>query len=408
MQPATRGFMRYVFHDCEIDLDRETLTVSGQKRHVEPQVFQLLVHLVRNPDRLVSRDELVDVVWRGRIVSDAAIHARIATARRAVGDDGKRQVVIVTVARRGIRFVAPVASHEAEELPPGPPNTPGTIAGDRGIRFCHSGDGTRIAWTASGEGPPVVRAGHWLTHLEHDSSSPLWRPILSTFGEFSTFVRYDARGNGLSQRTVEDLSVETLASDLLAVADAAGLDRFIVYGTSQGAPVALTFAARHPERIRGLVLHGGFARGRCVRSAEARAEGEAYVTLMRQGWGTEGSQFLQAFASIFVPDGSLEQLHSLAALQRIATDSEMAVRLRSAFDAIDVSALLPRIDVPTLVVHARNDGVHPLSESLTLASEIPNACMLVLESRDHVLVPNEPAWGRFFVDVRRFIAELPV
>ncbi|WMS45267.1 alpha/beta fold hydrolase (plasmid) [Acuticoccus sp. MNP-M23] len=399
--------MRYVFHDCEIDLDRETLTVSGENRHVEPQVFQLLVHLVRNPDRLVSRDELVDVVWDGRIVSDAAIHARIAAARRAVGDDGKRQAVIGTVARRGIRFIGQVAAHEAEP-PPRPAKTSGTIAGDRGIRFCQSGDGTRIAWTASGEGPPVLRAGHWLTHLEHDRSSPLWRPIIDAFGAFSTLVRYDARGNGLSQRAVDDLSVETLASDLLTVADAAGLDRFIVYGTSQGAPVALTFAARHPERVRGLVLHGGFARGRFVRSAEARAEGAAYVTLMRQGWGTEGSQFLQAFASIFVPDGSLEQLHSLAALQRIATDSEMAVRLRSAFDAIDVSALLPRIEVPTLVVHARNDGVHPLSESLTLASEIPNARILVLESRDHVLVPQEPAWGTFFADARRFIVELPV
>lgn len=418
--------MRFSFCDCEIDLDRETLTIAGEDRHLEPQVFRLLAHLVRNPSRLVTQDELVEVVWDGRIVSDATIHARIAAARRAVGDDGKRQAIIATVARRGVRFLAPVTGPQTDphsdagadpEARPGHPlpnpspgaitgAAPHAITGDQGIRFCRSRDGTRLAWTASGKGPPVLRAGHWLTHLEHDRASPLWRPIIEAFGAFSTFVRYDARGNGLSQRAVDDLSVERMADDLLAVADAAGLDRFVIYATSQGVPVALTVAARDPQRIRGLVLHGGFARGRRVRSEAARAEGEAYVTLMRQGWGAEGSQFLQAFASIFIPDGSLEQLHALAALQRVATDGDMAVRLRLAFDTIDVSALLPRIEVPTFVVHARNDGVHPLSEGMGLASEIAGARFRVLESRNHVLVPHEPAWDAFYADVRAFLSEL--
>ncbi len=216
-------------------------------------------------------------------------------------------------------------------------------------------------------------------------------------------MRYDARGNGLSQRDVDDLSVDALVLDLVAVADAAELDRFTIYATSQGVPVALAFAARYPDRVRGLILHGGFVRGRRVRSADAHAASEAYETLMRQGWGAEGSQFLQAFASIFVPDGSTEQIRSLTEMQRISADADTAVRLRRAFDMIDVADRLPRIQAPTLVIHARNDGVHPLSESLLLAAEIPDARLIVLESRNHVLIESEPAWSAFFDEVRRFV-----
>lgn len=399
--------MRLKFLDCEIDLNRQSFARAGAPRHLEPQVFDLLAFLAQASGRLVSRDELVDAVWAGRIVSEATIHARIAAARRAVGDDGRRQAVIATVARRGIRFVPPVERIADTPAPP-PVAVPAPApapppAGSAAVRLCRSRDGTRLAFATTGDGPPVVRAGHWLTHLEHDLGSPLWRPVIDAFSEFSTFVRYDARGNGLSDRDTDDLSLATLADDLLAVADAAGLDRFVVYGTSQGVPIALTVAERHPERVRALVLHGGFSRGRTVRSVESKAAGEAYVTLMRQGWAAEGSQFLQAFASIFIPDGSPEQVRSLTELQRIATDVAMAVRLRQAFDAMDVTALLPSIRVPTLVLHARNDGVHPLSESIGLAAEIAEARLVVLDSRNHVLVPHEPAWPVFYAELRRFL-----
>ncbi|XWN33035.1 MAG: alpha/beta fold hydrolase [Devosia sp.] len=399
--------MRLRFLDCELDLERQTFCVSGERRHLEPQVFALLAHLANHPDTLVTRDDLVETVWQGRIVSDAAIHARIAAARKAVGDDGKRQSVIETVSRRGLRFLAPVTRESLDAPLPHEPAME-RAAPEPAIRFCRSQDGTRIAWSASGEGVPIVRAGHWLTHLEHDRASPIWRPLIDAFSSFSTFVRYDARGNGLSERTVADLSVEALASDILAVADAAGLDRFTLYATSQGVPVALAFAAAHPERVAGLILHGGFARGRGIRSAEAKEVADAYVTLMRQGWGAEGSQFLQAFASIFVPDGTVEQIRSLTELQRIATDADMAVRLRQAFDTMDASHLLPKITAPTLVLHARNDGVHPLSEGVELASTIEDAQLVVLESRNHVLVPHEPAWSIFFSKVRQFAEALSV
>lgn len=168
-------------------------------------------------------------------------------------------------------------------------------------------------------------------------------------------------------------------------------------------PVAIAFAAANPERVDRLILHGGFHHGRLRRSDSARAEAEAYLTLMRHGWAAEGSQFLQAFASIFIPDGTQEQIRSLTELQRISTDAPMAIRLRRAFDELSVTDLLPRVRAPTLVVHARNDGVHPLSQSIEIAATIPGAALVVLESRDHVLAEHEPAWAEFFGEVARFL-----
>ena len=291
--------MRYRFEDCELDTETHELRRGGAVQAVQPQVFDLLCHLVRNPDRLITRDELIGRIWGGRIVSEAAIDSRINAARRAVGDDGTRQAVIRTVARRGIRFVAPIRQEGAPAAAGAPVQT---------VRFCRSADGTRIAYGLSGTGPPLLRAGHWLTHLDHDWHSPIWRPFLDALGRFATVVRYDQRGTGLSERAVEAFDLDIFVADLAAVADAAGLARFPIYATSQGVPVALEYAARHPDRVSGLILHGGFAKGRLLRSEAERAQGEAYITLMRHGWAAEGSQFLQAFASIFIPDGTPEQI----------------------------------------------------------------------------------------------------
>jgi DNA-binding winged helix-turn-helix (wHTH) protein/pimeloyl-ACP methyl ester carboxylesterase len=395
LQIEERPGVRYRFADCEIDTATRELRVASAPTHVEPQVVDLLVHLARNPDRLIGRDELVAEIWQGRIVSEAAISSRINAARTAVGDDGTRQAVIRTVPRRGIRMVAAVradpASGGADAAVPGPPP-----AEPQTLRFCRGQGGVRLAYAVSGSGPPLVRVGHWLTHLEHDWHSPIWRPILDLLGAEVTVIRYDQRATGLSQREVADLPLDAFVGDLDAVTRAAGLDAFPLYATSQGVPVALAFAARHPERLTRLILHGGYCRGRLVRSAEARAEGEAYLTLMRQGWAQEGSQFLQAFASIFAPDATPDQVRSLVELQRISAERDTAVRLRASFDRMDVRARLPEVAVPTLVMHARNDGVHPLQESLDMAAELADAELRVLESRNHVLLPQDPVWAQAF------------
>jgi pimeloyl-ACP methyl ester carboxylesterase len=250
---------------------------------------------------------------------------------------------------------------------------------------------------------PLVRVGHWLSHLEHDWHSPIWRPFLSELGKSFTVVRYDQRGNGLSDRDVDDLSLEAFVSDLETVIDAAGLDRFAIYASSQGVPVALEYAARHPARLNCLALHGGFVKGRLLRSQAEREQGEAYLALMRHGWGAEGSQFLQAFGSIYVPDGTPEQLRSLVELQRISATAETAVRLREAFDRFDVTHRLSAIEVPTLVLHGRNDGVHPLQQSLEMTAALPDAELVVLETRNHIMVGHDPAWPEFFAALRRFV-----
>lgn len=389
--------MRYRFEDCELDTETHELRRGGAVQAVQPQVFDLLCHLVRNPDRLITRDELIGRIWGGRIVSEAAIDSRINAARRAVGDDGTRQAVIRTVARRGIRFVAPIRQEGAPAAAGAPVQT---------VRFCRSADGTRIAYGLSGTGPPLLRAGHWLTHLDHDWHSPIWRPFLDALGRFATVVRYDQRGTGLSERTVEAFDLDIFVADLAAVADAAGLARFPIYATSQGVPVALEYAARHPDRVSGLILHGGFAKGRLLRSEAERAQGEAYITLMRHGWAAEGSQFLQAFASIFIPDGTPEQIRSLVELQRISTGAETAVRLRRTFDSLDVTHRLAEVAAPALVIHGRNDGVHPLAQSMEIAATLPNAELLVLETRNHVIPTHDPVWPEFLAAMQRFLGGL--
>jgi pimeloyl-ACP methyl ester carboxylesterase/DNA-binding winged helix-turn-helix (wHTH) protein len=396
-------FMRYRFGSFELVPDTRELLAAGSPRAIEPQVFDLLLLLIAARERVVSQDELIGSVWNSRIVSDSAISARVSAARAAIGDDGKRQQWIRTVARHGFRFVGPVeeaATPAPEQAPPIPATPP-----RQRVAFCHSRDGTRIAYATSGSGCPLVKAGHWLTHLEHDWRSPIWRPFLSGLGERFALLRYDQRGNGLSDWHVTDFSLERFVDDLEAVVDAAGLERFAVYGTSQGVPIAIAYAVRRPERVSRLVLQGGFARGRLLRAQADREQAQAILTLIRHGWGKPDSPFLEAFATMFIPGGNHEQVASLADLQRLTTSPGNAAALREAIDSFDVSGMLARIAVPTLVIHASQDGVQPLAEGLHLASAIPGAEFLLLESRNHVMLPEEPAWPRLFEALEQFVPD---
>jgi pimeloyl-ACP methyl ester carboxylesterase len=400
--------MKYRFGQCELDIDRHELRVGGDPRAIEPQVFDLLRHMAENSGRLISRDELIEAVWGGRIVSDAAISSRINAARRAVGDDGSRQAVIKTVPRRGFRFLAAVETLEAGANAAaggtaGPPEAAGRVPqAHQKVRFCQSPDATRIAHATTGSGPPLVRAGHWLTHLEHDWHSPVWRPVLDEFGRNFAVTRYDQRGNGLSDWSVEKFELGLFVDDLEAVVNAAGLDRFTLYGTSQGAPVAIAYAVRHPDRVHRLVLQGGYVRGRLLRSATEREDAQALLTLMRHGWGKQGSPFIKAFTAMFIPDATLEQTQSVVDLQNKSTSPENAVRLRTAFDQIDVSDLLGEVTTPTLVIHSNNDAIHPLDQGRDLAAGITGAEFVLLESANHIILPQEPAWARLFEAIREF------
>jgi len=273
------------------------------------------------------------------------------------------------------------------------------------IRFCKAADGVRIAYATAGHGPPLVKAANYLTHLEHDWESPVWRPWLRELARRHTLVRYDERGCGLSDRDVEEFSMAGWLADLEAVVDAAGLTRFALLGLSQGAAVSVAYAARHPERVSHLVLYGGYARGRFHRGLSEREmlEAETMINAMRVGWGRDNPAFRQLFSTLLMPDGSPEQTASLDRLARVSTSPEQAAAMERAFYGIDVTAEARRVRVPALVLHARDDATIPFEEGRLLASLLPDARFVSLESRNHVLAEEEPAWERFVTEVRGFL-----
>ena len=410
--------MKYLFEHCEIDVDSHQLLVDGIYRTVEPQVFALLQYMIENAGRLISREELVQIVWHGRIVSDSAISARISAARSAVGDSGAKQAIIKTIPRCGFRFIADVSKKDTTNtiIPPKQldlaalspiADTHGSVtATTQKVRFCTSRDGSRIAFATTGSGYPMVKTGHWLTHIELDWQSPIWHPFLKELGQYFRLTRYDQRGTGLSDWSVSDFSLDCCVEDLEAVVAAAGIERFALYGASQGVPTAIAYAVRHPERVSHLILRGGYVRGRLVRGSTAeREEGEAMLTLIRHEWGKPGSAFIKAFSSMYIPDSSQDQIDALVELQRQTASPDNVVALRSAVDRFDVSDILGRINVPTLVMHARNDSVQPLEQGRKLAAGIKDAVFIMLESSNHVVLPHEPAWDVFFQEIKKFVLQ---
>ncbi len=402
--------MKYHFNDCEIDITTQEFKKSGNQVKTEPQVFDLLLYLVENRGRLISHDELIASIWNGRVVSDSAIAARISAARKAVGDNGKQQLVIKTVSRKGFKFLPVVEKLTSNDEGVNPEIQARESASERNpidhqeIHFCKSPNGARIAFAITGEGTPLIRTGHWLTHLEHDWHSPIWRPFLDELGKRFEVVRYDQRGCGLTDWKIEDFSFDRFEEDLEAVIDAAGHEQFVLYATSQGVPIAAKYAARYPDRVSHLILHGGYARGRLVRESDVEIEqGEAILKLIEHGWGVVGSPFLKSFTTMYIPDASREQMDSLVDLQRLTTNTFNAVSIRRAVDSFDVTELLPKIAVKTLVIHAANDGVHPIDQGRELAANIPNSEFVLLESSNHAILPEEPAWDRFFWELDRFV-----
>jgi pimeloyl-ACP methyl ester carboxylesterase/DNA-binding CsgD family transcriptional regulator len=271
------------------------------------------------------------------------------------------------------------------------------------IRFCTSGDGVRIAYATTGRGAPLVKASNWLSHLDFDLTSPVWTHWIRELSRANTYVRYDARGCGLSDWDAE-LSLDAWVEDLEAVVAAAGLDRFALLGISQGASIAITYAVRHPGRVTHLVIVNGFARGRVVRGGpEAAEEAAMMIRLAEIGWGKENPAFRQFFTSMFIPGGTPEQHRWFNELERISTSPHNAARFMRVVNHIDVTALLAKVECPTLVLHSVRDARIPFAEGRLLASDIPGARFVPLESDNHILLDPEPAWARFVEELRAFL-----
>ena len=249
-----------------------------------------------------------------------------------------------------------------------------------------------------------MRAATWLTHLEYDWESPVWRHWLEQLGERFTVVRYDERGCGLSDREPGDLSLERWVGDLETVVDAAGLERFVLLGISQGGAVAVAYAAKHPERVSHLVLYGAYARGRKRRGDELQArQADLLRSIIQVSWEEPTPAFRRVFTTLFLPRGSPDQMEWFDDLQRNTTTAEIATKLRRVREQVDVTALLPRVQVPTLVIHARDDRMVPFEEGRLLASEVPNAHFVPLEGCNHILLEDEPAWPAFLAAIDDFL-----
>jgi adenylate cyclase len=312
-------------------------------------------------------------------------------------------------------FVALLQRLENETKPPGvgsgdEPSPTGTLAHrsspfSQQIRFCVAPDGVRIAYASAGRGPPLVKTANWLNHLEFDWQSPVWRHTLNALAADFQLIRYDARGNGLSDWAVADLSFDAMVRDLETVVDAAGLERFPLLGISQGCAVSVAYAIRHPERVTRLVLHGGFAQGWRRRGNPTEiARREAMLTLIEQGWGQDNPAFRQLFTSFYIPDGNPEQMRWWNDLQRITTSPDNAVRVLNALSDIDVTALLPQLKVPTLVLHSRGDAAIPFESGRELATAIEGARFVPLDSRNHVILEQDAEWPRFLAEIQGFLA----
>jgi pimeloyl-ACP methyl ester carboxylesterase/DNA-binding CsgD family transcriptional regulator len=269
------------------------------------------------------------------------------------------------------------------------------------VRFCSATDGVRLAYAVHGSGTPLVRVATWLSHLELDWESPVWRHWLKGLGERHTVVRYDERGCGLSDTEIGDPSVDVWVGDLETVVDAVGLERFALLGISQGAAIAVAYAARHPGRVSDLVLYGGYARGRRFRG-EAEEE-DAIVAAIRAGWTAPNPAFRRMFSMLFLPNGTAEQMAWHEDLLRRSTTAEAATRLYRARGGVNVCELAPRVRARTLIMHAQDDRVVPVEESRLLAALIPDAHFVLLESANHILLEQEPAWDVFRSEIEAFL-----
>jgi class 3 adenylate cyclase/pimeloyl-ACP methyl ester carboxylesterase len=280
-----------------------------------------------------------------------------------------------------------------------------TVRHKQEIHFCQTRDGVQLAYARMGQGYPLVKTGHWMTHLEFDFESPIWRHLYQELSREHDFVRYDARGNGLSDREVPDVTFERFVDDLEAVVDAAGVERFALLGISQGCAVSIAYAIRHPERVSHLILYGGYVVGwkKRARTEAEKAAGDAMLTLMRLGWGQENPAFRQMFTSQFIPDANKEQADWFNELQRISSSAEDAARNLLANGEVEISSLLPQVKVPTLVMHCRNDARVPFESGRRLAAGIPGARFVPLEGRNHIMLEGEPALARFLDELRSFL-----
>jgi class 3 adenylate cyclase/pimeloyl-ACP methyl ester carboxylesterase len=276
------------------------------------------------------------------------------------------------------------------------------------IKYCRSEDGVRLAYSLAGSGPPLVKSANWINHLELDWELPVYRHMLAGLAKHHTLIRYDARGNGLSDWDSSELSIDAWMNDFEAVVNAAGLDRFPIFGFSQGCAVSIAYAVRNPHRVSSLMLFGGFATGRYKRASTTAADLDrfrAIATLIKFGWNSEDPTFRQMMTSQLMPTATKEQAQSFNEMQRRCLSAENAARHYETVCDFDIRDLLPRVSVPTLVLHIRDDLMVPIDEGRRMAASIPGARFISLPGKNHIPLENDPGMSQFFEEVSNFLSK---
>jgi DNA-binding winged helix-turn-helix (wHTH) protein/pimeloyl-ACP methyl ester carboxylesterase len=391
----------YRFGPFVLDARERRLSRGDEVIPLRLKVFDTLRFLVDNPGRLLTKQELLDAVWPDTAVEENNLNHNISVIRKALGESRTGQQYVETIPKVGYRFRTPVER--------GGEPVPSTLAvrsirARQELRYCTTSDGVRLAYASVGDGPPLVKASNWLTHLDFEWESPIWRHWWTALGARHRVIRYDERGNGMSQRDVANVSFETWVQDLETVVDAAGLERFPLLGISRGGSIAIAYAVKHPERVTHLVLYGAFAAGRKHTGTAADLEARrALLSLVRLGWGLNNPAFCKMFTCRFIPESTPEHERWFDELQRVSTSPENAARLMELGDEIDVRALLPSVRVPTLVVHCDRDHQIPVERGRELAAAIPGARYVSLPSPNHLLMEDEPAWPIFLEELGLFL-----
>jgi DNA-binding winged helix-turn-helix (wHTH) protein/alpha-beta hydrolase superfamily lysophospholipase len=394
----------YQFGRFQFDVSERRLTSAGEAVALRAKVFDTLRVLVENHGRLVRKEDLMRQVWPDSIVEENNLDHNISKLRRALGEGSNGDKFIETVPRQGYRFVAPVQHatgsadlHSVQSL------SPAASVPEQEVRFFTTSDGVRLAYTIGGDGPPLVRAIDWLNHLDFEWKNPARRRWFSEIMRHNTLLRYDQRGSGLSDWNIDDFSFERSLQDFEELIEEVGFRRFALVGSCQGGPIGAAYAARHPERVDRLILSGAFARGWPAPDSVMNEQFHAMLTLIRHGWGQNNPAFRQLWTTLFRPDASPAETEWMNEFQRITSSPEVAARMMAEFPKINVMDVLPKVCCPTLVLHARGDAVVPVQEGMLMASRIRGARFVELPSRNHEVIPGEPAWQDFIDAISEFL-----
>jgi DNA-binding winged helix-turn-helix (wHTH) protein/pimeloyl-ACP methyl ester carboxylesterase len=395
----------YEFGNFRLEVRERRLLRDGHPIPLTTKVFDTLTVLIARSGRLLTKDELMQRIWPDTVVEENNLNHNISVLRRALGEQPSGPHFIETVPRVGYRFIAGVrqlGSATSPSSPKAPAVSARTLRQE--IRFCTSGDGTRIAYSTVGKGTPLAKTATWLSHIEYEWDSPVWKHWIREISQRHSLVRWDERGCGLSDWAVDELSLDAWVRDQETVIDTLGLDRFALLGISQGGAVAIAYAARHPERVSHLVLCGAYACGWRHRGDPHEVEARtALLNLTRLGWGQNNAAFRQLFTTRFIPDAAAAEMEWFNDLQRVSTSPENAARQMDAFSRLDVRPLLADVKVPTIIFHSQHDGVVPFDQGRLLAAGIRGSRFVPLSSRNHLLLERESAWPIFLSELGAFL-----